>query len=93
MLSADQIYISEAAIDSLNAAADELQSLIGMEAEPLRQALLQWFEASIESLAEDAIYHVLRGRSDLAMGRSEFNRQIAKLEKRQPVGFHRELCH
>lgn len=78
MLSADQLYISQSTIEALNAAIIELQSrLVDYSPQDLQRALLYWFESSLELLAEDALFHVLEGRSDLTLGRNQFNDYLA----------------
>lgn len=85
MLTSSQIYCSEAVIESLNQATAQLQlTFVEYSPEQIEQALLAWFESTIESLAEDALFHVAEGRSDLAIGRTQFNKSLAKYAP-QPI--------
>lgn len=80
MISTDQIYLSESAIEALNqAVTDLLPSLPEYQPEQIEKALLFWFESSLESLADDALFHLVDGRSDLTIGRTSFNKFLAKI--------------
>lgn len=84
----NEIYISEAVHESLEAAAIELQSQIALNsgavytAADLKSALVKWLEGSIEQLAEDALFHVREGQNPFAFNRAGFDRELNKL---QPV--------
>jgi hypothetical protein len=77
--------ISCTALNSLNDAAIRIQSELlnrtGEEFElvDLNGVLAQWLEMSIESLAEDAVYHCVEGDCSYAFNQDGFNRLLKKV--------------
>jgi hypothetical protein len=83
----NQITVTDTAIDSLEAAAIALhEHYPQLSKEAVTQAVCSWLEGSIESLAEDALYHCIEGRDDMAFNRRGFTWAINReLEKIQPA--------
>ncbi|HEY9697801.1 MAG TPA: hypothetical protein V6D10_11090 [Trichocoleus sp.] len=52
--------------------------------EDLQQALSRWLELSLESLLEDAMFHVVEGDRAYAFNRRAFELQMKQLQPVQP---------
>jgi hypothetical protein len=85
MLEQNQIYLSDSAIEGIEVGAESLQQWLKAQTgehysiEDLKRVVRNWLEASIESLAEDVIYHAKEGVETHAFNRREFARQLDKL--------------
>lgn len=70
---------------ALKAAAIELQARFLQEegetyrVEDLQQALNNWLELSIESLADDALFHAVEGDRSYAFNRDAFELQMKRI--------------
>ncbi|HEY9699664.1 MAG TPA: hypothetical protein V6D10_20555 [Trichocoleus sp.] len=85
------IYISQSTHNSIADLAMQLQAHYAIEsaaaydARDLQQAVLKWLESSIESLVDDGMFHLVEGRRENAFNRSEFDRQLGKLQPIEAV--------
>ncbi|NJR37753.1 MAG: hypothetical protein HC781_01605 [Leptolyngbyaceae cyanobacterium CSU_1_4] len=85
MMTQTPIVVTDSAIESLNNAAQQLQAHYtsqGLHYNPddLKKALTNWLELQIEALAEDAFFHTVEGRDDLAQGRRTFQAELARFK-------------
>lgn len=81
----NQITVTDTAIESLEATVIALHERYPQLTQAaITKALCNWIEGSIESLADDALYHCIDGRDDLAFNRRGFtwaiNRELEKVE-------------
>lgn len=88
---------TDALRSALKGAAIDLQAHFYQEdgdiyrVEDLQRALENWLELSIESLVDDALFHVIDGDRSSAFNRSAFEAQMKRIrpvevsEARQPV--------
>ena len=80
------IYISQSTHRSIADLAMQLQAHYAIEsgaaydAQDLQQAVIKWLESSIEALVDDGMFHLIEGRRENAFNRSEFDRQLNKMQ-------------
>ena len=85
------IYISQSTHSSIADLAMQLQlhyvinSGATYDVHDLQQAILQWLESSIESLVDDGMFHLVEGQKGFAFNRSEYERQLNKLQPLEPA--------
>ncbi len=91
MITAQEIYISESSIESLNAAVSELQahyvtqSGAAYSAADVQKVLTVWLEGAIEQLCEDVLFHTVEGSPAFAFNRAGFESQLAKVQPIEPT--------
>lgn len=83
----NSLFIDTDAVQSaLREAAIELQARYVQEegetyrVEDLQRALTHWLEVSIESLAEEALFHAVEGDRSYAFNRSAFELQMKRIK-------------
>lgn len=77
------IFVSEQAVAALSAAALEIQQRLGAEEQHLSQetvdqTLRLWLETSLESLAEDALWHCMEGDRAQVFNRRAFENGLRR---------------
>lgn len=68
-----RIDVTDTACNSLTMALEQLRVYFPeYSVECLQTVLIQWLELSIESLAEDAVFHCVEGQNDISFNRRAF---------------------
>ncbi|NJO81271.1 MAG: hypothetical protein HC827_24130 [Cyanobacteria bacterium RM1_2_2] len=80
------IYVSDTAKQTLSSVVPQVQAFLERElglhysVNDLEKALMHWLEASIEQLADDALYHCIEGDISFAFNRHSFTHALSRLK-------------
>lgn len=88
MIQKIKVSVTETAIDYIEEAVPQIQSALAERdwnctQSQIEEALVFWLESSIESLAEDALYHCVEGDVSFARNRDSFFRRLEILALRE----------
>jgi hypothetical protein len=91
LIACSDIHISQSVYSSLADMALQLQlhyaisSGVTYDVHDLQVVLIHYLEGSIEALVDDLMFHVVEGDRAYAFNRSEYERQINKLQPLEPA--------